>query len=241
MFLIGGPAYSGTTLLTHLLNQGRVTCLDEPDFHNPEQSHRGVPYLKELFPDTSFPEIPERELTYRAAVGLIQECEKCISPQNLGFKTCNEQFIEYTKIYKELGYPVIAIIRDIRDALVTPLPPWVNGEGGLNKDYRLVWKHIDMFDLWFRYEDLVMKTEQIIKEISKVLSYDFKILKEWNPETVSWHMLWEKRHHLLKSGRISKSRIGIWRTSGKTFSEESHETAKMMGYRSIKFSLRPKD
>ena len=31
MFLVGGPAFSGTTLLGHLLNQGDLVCLDEPD------------------------------------------------------------------------------------------------------------------------------------------------------------------------------------------------------------------
>lgn len=230
MFLIGGPAYSGTTLLTHLLNQGRVTCLHEPDFHNPKKSHKGMLYLKELFPNKKFPEIPKKELTDKEAVILIQKLEKVISPQNLGFKTCDWPFIEYAKIYKELGYPVIAIIRDIRDALVTPVPPWVNGEEGLNRRYRLIWNNMDLFDLWFRYEDLVMNTEEIINKISKVLSNEFKVLKTWNPNTVNPHVLWEKRHHLLKDGYISKSRIGIWKTSKKNFSKESHETAKMMGY-----------
>jgi hypothetical protein len=230
MFLIGGPAYSGTTLLTHLLNQDRVTCLDEPDFHNLKQSHQGMLYLKDLFPDKSFPGIPSRELTYREAVSLIQECEMIISPQNLGFKTCDWPFIEYAKIYKELGYPVIAIIRDIRDALVTPVPPWVKGEEGLNRRYRLIWRNLELFDLWFKYEDLVMDTEEVIKRISRVLSYDFKVLQAWDPNSVVRHTLWEKRHHLLKVGHISKSRIGIWKISKKNFSKESHETALMMGY-----------
>ena len=50
MFLIGGPAYCGTTLLTLMLNQDGVTCLNEPDFHNPEQSHNGLPVLQQLYP-----------------------------------------------------------------------------------------------------------------------------------------------------------------------------------------------
>jgi len=230
MFLIGGPAYSGTSLLTHLLNQGRVTCLHEPDFHDPKKSHKGLLYLKELFPDKNFPKIPEKVLDYREAVGLIREYEELIRPQTLGLKTCNWTFIDYAMIYKELGYPVITIIRDIRDALVTPLPPWVNGEGGLNRRYRLIWNNLDLFDLWFKYEDLVMKTEEIISEISKVLSYDFRVLKRWDPITVNRHMLWEKRYHLLKFGYVSKSRIGIWKNSGKTFSKVTHETARVMGY-----------
>lgn len=230
IFLIGGPAYSGTTLLTHLLNQGQVTCLHEPSFHDPKQKHQGILYLKELFPDKCFPDAPERVLSYREAFSLIKKCETIMSPQILGFKDCDWDFIEYAKICKEQGYPVIAIIRDIRDALVTPVPPWVNGEKGLNRRYRLIWKNLDIFDLWFRYEDLVRKTDIIVSRISKVLSYDFEVLKSWDPKMVNRHMLWGKRHLLLKNGYISKSRIGIWKTSGIKFSNESHKTAKMMGY-----------
>ena len=46
MFLAGGPAFSGTTLLALLLNQGDLVCLDQPDFHKPEQRHRGIPILQ---------------------------------------------------------------------------------------------------------------------------------------------------------------------------------------------------
>jgi hypothetical protein len=38
------------------------------------------------------------------------------------------------------------------------------------------------------------------------------------------------RHELLKIGAISRGRVGIWRVSGKTFSKETHKTARMMGY-----------
>ena len=58
MFLVGGPAFSGTTLLALLVSRGDLLCLDEPDFHDPKQSHRGIPYLQELFPDRLFPEPP---------------------------------------------------------------------------------------------------------------------------------------------------------------------------------------
>ena len=63
MFLIGGPAFSGTTLLSLLLNQGTTVCLDEPDFHNPEQGHRGIPFLQTLFPHKIF-------LDHRTNLGL---------------------------------------------------------------------------------------------------------------------------------------------------------------------------
>ncbi len=231
MFLLGGPAFSGKTLLAHLLNQGQIICLDEPDFHNPKQSRRGIPFLKELFPDKNFPMRPEKELTYKEAVGLIQECEKVISPYNLGVKTANRVFIEYAKIYNELSYPVIAVVRDIRDVLAEgPLPEWVGGEKGLNDRYRLIWRSLKMFDLWLRYEDLVTNTEGVIHKISKLLSYDFKVLYRWNAESVHHTMFKLDRHEMLKSGTISESKVGIWKTSDIEFSRKTWITAKMMWY-----------
>jgi hypothetical protein len=231
MFLIGGPAFSGKTLLAHLLNQGQIICLDEPDFHNPDQSHRGIPFLKELFPNKRFPEPPEKQLTYREAVDLIQECETVISPYNLGMKTADWIFVEYAKVYKERRYPTIAVVRDIRDVLAEgPLPEWVGGENGLADAYTLVWSSLKMFDLWFRYEDLVINTRRVIEDISKLLSYDFRVLDRWNPESVHRTMFKLDRHEMLKSGTISKSKVGIWKTSDGEFSVKSRMTAKMMGY-----------
>jgi hypothetical protein len=231
MFLIGGPAFSGKTLLAHLLNQGQIICLDEPDFHNPEQSHRGIPFLEELFPDKFFPTRPEKELTYKEATGLIQECEKVISPCNLGVKSANWVFIEYAKIYKELSYPVIAVVRDIRDVLAEgQLPEWVGGEEGLNKRYELIWENLQMFDLWVRYEDLIMSPETVMAKISTVLSYDFKVLYRWNAESVHPTMFKLDRHDMLRSGTISKSKVGIWKTSDIEFSRKTWITAKMMWY-----------
>ncbi len=230
MFLIGGPAYSGTTLLAHLLNQGTVVCLDEPDFHDPRQSHRGIPFLQELFPDKKFPERPEHVLAYGEAVSLIRECEEVMIPYRLGIKTCNQVFIEYAKVYKKLAYPVIAIVRDIRDALVRPLPEWIGGEEGLNKRYRLIWENLQLFAFWLRYEDLVLNPEPVMAKISEVLSYDFKVLYRWNTESVHHTMFKSDRHSLLKSQSISRSRIGIWKSLEKTFSEQTHKTAEIMGY-----------
>ena len=229
LFLIGGPAYSGTTLLAFLLNQGKVICLDEPDFHDPNQSHRGIPFLKELFPHRHFPERTDEELSYREAVNLIQICEQIIHPYSLGFKTCNKMFIDYAEIYKALGCPVIAIIRDIRDALVNPLPMWLT-EQGLNARFRLIWDHLNIFDYWLRYEDLIRNSQNAMEEISQILSHDLRVKNSWDPDSVHRTMFKDRRHDLLKSGRLNSSRIGIWRTSGKNFSEETHETAKMMGY-----------
>lgn len=229
MFLIGGPAFSGTTLLAHLLNQGRILCLDEPDFHNPRQSHRGIPFLQQLFPGKQFPRRPEMELTYHEAVSLIRECEAAISPYNLGCKTCNQVFANYANLYHALGYPVIAIIRDIRDALVRPLPEWMD-EKKLNQIYRLIWDNLGLCNLWVRYEELVAKPEKVMAKISEVLDYDLAVRHRWEAGSIHGPMLKLDRHELLKSGMISESRVGIWKTSGKVFSHETRQTAKIMGY-----------
>ena len=231
MFLIGGPAFSGKTLLAHLLNQGQIICLDEPDFHNPQQSHRGIPFLEDLFPGKRFPDRPKEALTYAEAVDLIQECERAISPYNLGIKTANWVFVEYAKIFNRLGFPVIALVRDIRDVLAEgPLPEWIGGEKGLEDRYGLIWRSREMCDLWLRYEDLVKDTEETIGKISKLLSCDLKVFYRWDPDSVHHTMLKLERHDMLKSGSLLKSRVGIWKNSNREFSSNIWKTAKMMGY-----------
>ncbi|MCI0413032.1 hypothetical protein L0222_09555 [bacterium] len=229
MFLVGGPPFSGTTLLAFLLNQGNLICLDEPDFHNPEQSHRGIPFLKTLFPDKTFPEDPRKPLTYEETVSLVRECEKAMSPINLGIKTCNDVFIGHARIYKQLKYPVIAIIRDIRDALVNPLPDWLT-ENKMSRLYRMIWENLSMFDLVIRYEDLIRFPENTMIQISRILGSPLEVRESWNPNLVHGPMLKLQRHHQLKRGTISKDRIGIWKDCGKSFMEETHETALIMGY-----------
>lgn len=230
MFLIGGPPFSGTTLVAFLLNQGNLVCLDEPDFHNPQQSHRGIPFLKQLFPGVTFPEDPHRLLTYEETVSLIEECERVLSPINLGIKTCNEVFMGHARIYKKFGYPVLAIIRDIRDALVSPLPDWLT-ETKMSQMYRMIWENLSMFDLLVRYEDFVRFPEKTMEQISVVLKSPLEIRQRWDPGMVPGPMLKLQRHDQLKRGTISKERIGIWKNCGKTFLEETHRTAKIMGYR----------
>lgn len=229
MFLVGGPAFSGTTLLSLLLNQGNLVCLDEPDFHNPEQSHRGIPFLQSLFPEKQFPPRPESALSYLEAVELARACEGAIAPRNLGFKTCDQIFVNYGKIFKSQNLPVIAIVRDIRDALVRPLPPWLT-ESALNRAYRLVWNHLELCDLWFRYEELVADPAPVLARISRLLQQPLDSMASWAPEAVHDPMLKLDRHELLKSGRLSADRVGIWRRSGIALSSDSHETACMMGY-----------
>ena len=229
MFLIGGPAFSGTTLLALMLNQGDLVCLDEPDFHDPKQGHRGIPFLQRLFPDRVFPPSPQRSLSYAEAVQLIAECERAITPRNLGMKTCGTTFVSYAEIYKERGDPVIAILRDIRDALVRPLPEFVT-EASLNAGYRAVWENLHLCDLWVRYEDLVMDPAAVVSKISTVLSYRLETMQSWNPASVHGQMFKLDRHELLKRGTIARDRIGVWLGSGARFSEETHRTAGLMGY-----------
>lgn len=121
MFLIGGPAYSGTTLLALLLNQEGVTCLNEPDFHNPEQNHNGLPVLAKLYADRSFPERTGKPLTLAQAFELMRVCQEVIRPDRLGVKFCNQTFVGFARLFKKAGLPVIAIICDIRDSLARPL------------------------------------------------------------------------------------------------------------------------
>lgn len=229
MFLVGGPAFSGTTLLALLLNQGSLVCLDEPDFHHPDRSERGIRFLKTVFPDRTFLEQTAVVLTYQEAMQTIRECERTISPFSLGVKECDWYFLDYAKVYKASAYPVIAIVRDIRDALVRPLPDWLT-EAQLNERYRRVWESLDMFDLWLRYEDLVTIPERVMATVSQVLGHRLEALHGWHPSRVHPPMIKLDRHELLKSGRISTGRVGIWRASGKVFSNETLHTATMMGY-----------
>lgn len=229
--MLGGPPFCGKTLLAHLLNQGQVICLDEPDFHDPKQSHRGLAFLSRLFPDHTFPPRPDRELTYLEAVALIRECEGAVRPYRLGMKTAGSVFLEYAKVYRQSGCPIIAIVRDIRDVLAeAPLPKWIAGEQGLNTVYRLIWRNLDLYDLWIRYEELVTNTEAVIDRIAELLSCDLKVTATWTTETVHRTMFKLDRHEMLRLGRISRSQVGIWRTCGREFSDDTRTTAAMMGY-----------
>lgn len=229
MFLIGGPAFSGTTLLALLLNQNGLVCLDEPDFHDPSQSHRGLPALRELFPDREFPEAPTQALGYGEATQLIEECERAIRPSELGIKTCDWPFLGYADEYRRLGHPVICIVRDIRDALVRPLPDWVTEEG-LNQRYRLIWEQAATFDLLIRYEELVSDPDAVTARLATTLRRPLGTLRTWPPERVHPLMLKLERHEALKTGSVTAARVGLWRGSGRAFTPETHETAGLMGY-----------
>jgi hypothetical protein len=229
MFLVGGPAFSGTTLLALMLNQGDVVCLDEPDFHNPLQSHRSIQLLRQMFPKLSFPEHPGRAMTFSEATALMLECERVLHPHELGVKTCNSYYLGYYQVYRRRRWPVIAIFRDIRDALVRPLPEGFT-ESGLNTHYRRIWQHRVMFDLWLRYEDLVADPDAAISRIAEVLGRPLCVKRRWRDDDVVHHMLKLDKHDLLKTLQISNSRVGIWKASGRHFSNQSLATARMMGY-----------
>jgi hypothetical protein len=229
MFLVGGPAFSGTTLLAHLLNQGDLVCLDEPDFHNPEQSHRGIPVLRSLFPDRSFPDPPARPLDPEETFRFIELCDRAMPDTRLGVKTCDTVFLDLVPFYRRAGHPVIAIVRDVRDALVRDLPEWLTEET-LVGNYRKVWRAIDSFDVWVRYEDLVADPGTALTGISRVLSRTLQPQPKWDPRSVPAEMFKLDRHESLAGGRIAEDRVGIWRAVDRGFAPEAHETAALMGY-----------
>jgi hypothetical protein len=228
-FLVGGPAFSGTTLLALLLNQPGIVCLDEPDFEKPSQAHRGIPVLRRLFPEATLPAAPTRELSYEEAFDLFRACAVAVRPTALGFKTCGQDFVSFARLMRDAGLPVVAIVRDIRDALVAPLPPW-STEDLLNVAYRLVWENRGLARACIRYEDLVRAPDATMAEVGSALGLDVTTRASWAPAEVPGTMLKLDRHDLLRSGGISSSRVGIWRQSGRTFSPATSETALMMGY-----------
>ena len=229
MFLIGGPAFSGTTLLVFLLDRGDVVCLDEPDFHDPRQRHRGIPVLRARFPHALLPEPPTTPLSFAQALDVLEACQTAIAPFRLGMKTCDQTFLQYAELYRLRGWPVVAIVRDVRDALVRPLPPWTS-ERNLNHDCRSIWERRDAFDLWVRYEDLVASPAETLARVGDALGVATQAPEAWSPESVHGPLLKLDRHDLLRSGAVSSERVGIWRSSGRTFSPETHETARQMGY-----------
>jgi hypothetical protein len=160
---------------------------------------------------------------------LIQQCHDAIAPFRLGVKMCNWMFVDYATLYRQLGYPVVAIVRDLRDALARPLPPWVD-ERTLNERYRLIWNRRSLFDCVVRYEDLVRDPQGELDLVSPALKVPLRAMTEWDGARVPRQMLKLDRHDLLKSGRISLSRVGLWRASGVALSDETHATAQMMGY-----------
>ena len=228
-FLVGGPAYSGTTLLALLCNGPGSVCLDEPDFEKPEQAHRGMPVLQRLCPDAILPAAPTRVLTLAEAFDLSRECAAAVRPATFGFKTCSDTFIWYARLFRDAGLPVIAIVRDVRDALVAPLPPWLTEELLVGR-YQRVWNHLWLTSAWVRYEDLVHHPRTALATISAALGVEGLDRTSWDPDEVTGAMVKAERHELLRSGALTADRVGIWRDSGRTFSSVAHETALLMGY-----------
>jgi hypothetical protein len=228
-FLVGGSAFSGTTLLTLLLNQPGMVCLDEPDFQKPEQRHRGMPMLHRLVPDSVLPTPPDRRLSYEEAFDLFRVYAAAASPTRLGFKTCNYDFVAFAGLFRDAGLPVVAIVRDIRDVLVRS-PDDQQTEHGLNRSFRFVWNNLGVARTWIRYEDLVRDATGTMSRVMSALAYDGEVRLQWEPSAVGADMLKYPRHALLRSGAISSERVGLWRTAGVSFSAETLETARLMGY-----------
>lgn len=232
-FLVGGPAYSGTTLLALLLNEPGSVCLDEPDFQKQSHSHRGIPVLQRLFPDVEFPAPPGRDLTYAEAFDLFEKCSAAIHPTALGFKTCNWDFVGFARLFSEAGLPVVLIIRDIRDALLGFLPRWVT-EQSLNAAYRKVWENRALARVCVRYEDLVRAPAATLAKIKAILGPPFTSHGSseisWDPAEVPKEMFKDKHHDLLRVGAISRARAGLWRRSTCSWSPVTIETARIMGY-----------
>jgi len=231
MFLLGGPAYSGTTLLVLLVDQDGIACLNEPDFHNPEQSHNGLPVLARRYPEKTFPPRTCEPMTFEQAFELMQTCQRLIHPDRLGVKFCNQPFVEFAALFRRAGFPVIAIIRDVRDALVRPLLPYVGGEAGLVQQYRRVWEHRDLYDGIIRYEELVSQTDVMIENLSRLIEFPLRTKANWHPDEVHPSMLYPRyRHYLLEAGKVTSERVGIWKHCGKSFSPEAHALSHEMGY-----------
>lgn len=229
MFLVGGPAFSGTTLLALMLNQGDLVCLDEPDFHKLKECHRSIPILRAMFSDCHFPDHPLRDLGYAEAVELIKEREDAITPRELGIKTCDEVFLAYAELYRQRGWPIIGIFRDIRDSLVRPAEEWIT-EQRLNYAYRMVWERRNEMDVWIRYENLIEDPAREISRVGSVLGRQLEVKRNWAASEVHPCMLKTERHQLLKVQRLSSARVGIWKMAGKRYSRDTRRTARMMGY-----------
>jgi hypothetical protein len=206
-----------------------MVCLDEPDFQKLEQRHRGIPVLRRMFPDAVFPDPPHRVLSFGEAFDLACVCAAAVHPTQLGFKTCNQDFLAFAALFRDAGLPVVAIVRDIRDALVRPLREGLS-EHSLNDRYRRMWENLGLARTWLRYEDLVRDPTGVLAPVMSVLGHDGALRTQWDASEVPDEMLKDDRHELLRSGVISSARVGLWRESGLAFSAETMETARMMGY-----------
>jgi hypothetical protein len=228
-FLVGGTAFSGTTLLSLLLNRPGFVCLDEPDFQKLSQAHRGLPLLRRMFPETDFPADPDRDLTHVEAFELVLGCSEVLHPTILGFKTCNWDFVSFARLFCAAGLPVVLIVRDIRDTLASPLPPWLS-ESSLNHAYRHVWANRELACAVVRYEDLVAAPEATMSKVTDALGQPGIDRLSWEADEVPRVMMKNHRHDLLRSKSISTTRIGLWKRSSRPQSALTLETARIMGY-----------
>ena len=231
MFLLGGTAFSGKTLLAHLLNQGDVFCIDEPDMHDIRQSHRGAPIFAERFPEKNLPAPPDRSLSFPEGVGYLERVQEQIQPVELGMKTAGRIFVEYAELYKKAGYPVLAVIRDVRDVLAeAPLPEWIPSEQKMAYEFRNVWLNLNLVDVLLRYEEIVADPRRVLQKISDVIGRPLHMPAGWDADSVHFTMLKLERHEMLKDGIVSQSQVGIWKKVGRTFDDYITDIAVQMGY-----------
>ena len=228
-FLVGGPAFSGTTLLALLCNQPGMVCLDEPDFDLPDQAHRGVPVLQARVPGARLPSAPGRPLDPDETFAFVRACADAVDPIRLGMKTCNARYVDLAQRFAAAGLPIVMIVRDIRDALVRPLPAWCDEEM-LNNLYRTVWEVAEIATIAIRYEDLVRDSDAVIARVGAALGYEGVMQTQWDPADVPPEMLKLDRHEDLRMGAIVDTRVGIGDRSGATWSPATWETVTMMGY-----------
>ncbi len=228
-FLVGGPAFSGTTLLALLCNQPGMVCLDEPDFESPDQAHRGLPVLQERVPGAQLPAAPGRALVPDETFAFVCACADAVAPTSLGIKTCDYRFLEFAEHFRAAGLPVVMIVRDIRDVLSRPLPEWTT-EQLVNAAYRDVWETRALATLWIRYETLVADPVATMGRVGGALGYEGVMATTWDPAEVPGTMVKLDRHDLLRRGRVSASRVGVGARAPGSWSTTTWETARMMGY-----------
>lgn len=230
-FLVGGPAYSGTTLLTVLLDATEgVVCLDEPDFGKPEQVHRNIPLLRRRFPDLRFPDPPGRPLTPAEELRVVRECAEVLAPRAFGIKTCGPAFVALAELFRASGFRVAAVFRDPRDILVRDEPDPTLGTSGLLANCRVVWDARDRLDGWVRYEDLVGSPEATLRRVAELLGLDAAPAATWDPAQLTGAVFKTGRHDALGSGRIRTDRVGLWRHHDRPPSTDAHSLAWAMGY-----------
>lgn len=102
--------------------------------------------------------------------------------------------------------------------------------GFLNVSYRSIWAAREQFSAWIRYEDLVHRPGDTMAVVDRALGLDGEAVTTWTPADVPAAMIKHERHETLHLGQVTAERVGVWRSADRTYSDETHETARMVGY-----------